>query len=51
MMQIDKEHVRILIDLIKDAIKDGTEMVHIGDLEYIFPDLVDRANEELQKEI
>lgn len=51
MTVIDQEAVEILLDLIKDAIRTGTEYIHIGDLEYIFPELVDRANEELQKEI
>lgn len=48
---IDQEAVEILLDLIKGALRDGTEYIMIGDLEYIFPELIDRAREELGKVI
>jgi hypothetical protein len=50
-MKIDEDRRRILIELFKDAMKDGTEMISIGDLEYVFPAEFDEAAEQLQKEI
>jgi len=42
------ERLELLKYLIKTALKNGSETISIGDLEYVFPDLFEEIEEEIQ---